>query len=165
MIKSWDYSQPFINFRSEKMKKLFNVLSILLLITLLISCGKKDDYKLSIVAPSGAPAIAIANIAYNQKDDYSLEINKTADVLQASFLAAEKDIIIAPINLGATMYNKNGNYVFEENTKELELWYVWLPCDEEDIVEKTCSLKDLTEDVLREVFADDDVDYKLTIVR
>lgn len=111
MIKGWDYSQPFINFRSEEMKRLFNVLSILLLITLLISCGKKDDYKLSIVAPSGAPAIAIANIAYNQKDDYSLEINKTADVLQASFLAAEKDIIIAPINLGATMYNKNGNYV------------------------------------------------------
>jgi len=55
---------------------------------------------------------------------------------------------------------KNG-----ENTKELELWYVWLPCDKEDIIEKTCSLKNLTEDVLREVFADDDVDYKLTIVR
>ena len=55
---------------------------------------------------------------------------------------------------------KNG-----EHTKELELWYVWLPCDEKDVVEKTCSLKNLTEDVLREVFADDDLDYKLTIVR
>ena len=58
------------------------------------------------------------------------------------------------------MQKKKGEY-----TKELELWYVWLGNDEEDIVRKTCSLKDLTEETLREVFADDDVDYMLTIVR
>ena len=35
----------------------------LLLLTLLLSltsCGQKDDYKLTILSPSGAPAIAIA---------------------------------------------------------------------------------------------------------
>lgn len=93
------------------MKRFLSVLSMLLFIILLASCGSKDDYKLSIIAPSGAPAIGIADIAYNQKEEYDLEINKTADVLQASFLAQDKDVIIAPINLGATMYNKTGNYV------------------------------------------------------
>lgn len=55
--------------------------------------------------------------------------------------------------------------VKDENTKELELWYVWLPTDEEELVKRTCSLKELTEETLKEVFADDDVNFKLTIVR
>lgn len=93
------------------MKRFLSVLSVLLFLIVLASCGSKDDYKLSIITPSGAPAIGIADIAYNQKEEYDLEMNKTADVLQASFLAQDKDVIIAPINLGATMYNKTGNYV------------------------------------------------------
>ena len=52
-----------------------------------------------------------------------------------------------------------------ENTKELELWYVWLACDEDDIIEKTCSLNELTEDYLKEIFVDEDIDYKITITR
>ena len=86
----------------------------LLLLTLLLSltsCGQKDDYKLTIVSPSGAPAISIADLAYNQKDEYNFVLNKTPDILQASFLGNETDIILAPINMGATMYNKTGNYV------------------------------------------------------
>ena len=86
----------------------------LLLLTLLLSltsCGQKDDYKLTIVSPSGAPAISIADLEYNQKDEYNFVLNKTPDILQASFLGNETDIILAPINMGATMYNKTGNYV------------------------------------------------------
>ena len=84
---------------------------ILALLLGLTSCGTKDDYKLSITAPSGAPAIAIADLAYNHADEYTLNLNKDASILQASFIGNQEDIIIAPINLGATMYNKNGNYV------------------------------------------------------
>ena len=84
---------------------------ILALLFGLTSCGTKDDYKLSITAPSGAPAIAIADLAYNHADEYTLNLNKDASILQASFIGNQEDIIIAPINLGATMYNKNGNYV------------------------------------------------------
>ena len=58
------------------------------------------------------------------------------------------------------MQEKNG-----EITKDLELWYVWLGNGEENLVTKTCRLSELTEETLCEVFADDDVDYKLTIVR
>lgn len=52
-----------------------------------------------------------------------------------------------------------------EKTRELELWYVWLGCDEEDIVEKTYTLHDLTEERLKEVFVDEDIDYKIIITR
>ncbi len=49
---------------------------------------------------------------------------------------------------------------------ELELWDVWLGNDKQELVEKACSLKDLTADVLAEVFDQEkEVDYKLTIVR
>ena len=90
----------------KKLKLLF--LSLLMSIT---SCGPKDEYKLTIVSPSGAPAISIADLAYNHKDEYNFVLNKTPDILQASFLGNETDIILAPINMGATMYNKTGNYV------------------------------------------------------
>ena len=52
-----------------------------------------------------------------------------------------------------------------ENTRDLELWYVWLGNDEDEIVEKTYSLRDLTEECLKEAFLDDDTDYKLIITR
>lgn len=91
------------------MKK--NKLLLLALLLTMTSCGPKDDYKLTIVSPSGAPAISIADLAYNQKDEYTFELNKSPQILQASFLANQADIILAPINMGATMYNKTGNYV------------------------------------------------------
>ena len=52
-----------------------------------------------------------------------------------------------------------------ENARDLELWYVWLGNDEEDIVEKRYSLRELTEEVLNEIFLDDDNDYKIIITR
>ena len=84
------------------------LLSILFALT---SCKTQDSYKLTIVSPSGAPAIAIADLAYNHKEEYNFELNKTPEILQATFLGNQEDVIIAPINMGATMYNKNGNYL------------------------------------------------------
>lgn len=52
-----------------------------------------------------------------------------------------------------------------ENTRDLELWYVWLGNDEEDIIEKTYGLRELTEEALNEIFLDDDNDYKIIITR
>ena len=51
------------------------------------------------------------------------------------------------------------------NTNDLELWYIWLGNDEEDIIEKTIRLDDLTEEYLKEVFEDEDTDYKIIITR
>jgi len=52
-----------------------------------------------------------------------------------------------------------------ENTKELELWYIWLGSDESEIIYKECSIKKLTEDYLEEIFTDDENDYKIIITR
>ena len=62
-----------------------------------------DDYKLSVVAPTGAPAVALANIAINDKEQYSYI---DAGTIGAQFTAAEKDIIVAPVNTGAKLYKE-----------------------------------------------------------
>lgn len=93
------------------MKKKFLSLIMLFFILLCCSCSQKDDYKLSIIAPSGAPGIALANVSYNYSNEYRIELNKTADVLKSSFASLESDVIIAPINLGAAQYKANQTYV------------------------------------------------------
>ena len=52
-----------------------------------------------------------------------------------------------------------------ENTQNVELWCIWLGNDMDDISAKSCSIKELTEDFLSDIFSDDDNDYKETIVR
>lgn len=99
------------------MKKRFLVLLSLFLLPLtLVGCkneGKTstvvDDYKLSIAAPSGAPLISLARAVEGK--DYTLNLNLAPAALQPLFVKGETDVIVAPINLGATVYNKlNQNY-------------------------------------------------------
>lgn len=91
------------------MKKLFSAF-LICFIFLCSSCSKKDDYALSVIAPSGAPGIALAEVSYQHSDAYSIELNKTADVLKTAFISAEADVIVAPVNLGATLYKTNEAY-------------------------------------------------------
>lgn len=92
------------------MKKL--IFGFMLLFTiLLVGCSKEDDYKMSMIAPSGAPAMAAAELATTYKDDYTITMGLEASSLQTAFVNKENDVIIAPINLGANMYSKNQNYV------------------------------------------------------
>ena len=72
------------------------------LLVALASCGS-DDYKLSVVAPQGAPAVSVASLAVNDTDSYSfIDANNIAE----QFTANQKDIIIAPVNAGAMLYSK-----------------------------------------------------------
>ena len=73
------------------------------LLVALASCGS-DDYKLSVVAPQGAPAVSVSSLAVNDIDSYSF-IN--ANNIAEQFTANEKDIIIAPVNAGAKLYKAN----------------------------------------------------------
>lgn len=85
-----------------KIKKLLGiVLGAGALALSLASCGAKDDYKITVVAPQGAPAVAVANLAIDDKDNYSF-IN--ANNISEQFTANDKDIIIAPVNAGAKLY-------------------------------------------------------------
>ncbi len=84
------------------MKKLFIYTTLGAgMILALASCGK-DDYKLSVVAPQGAPAVAVASVAKEAKEDYSF-IN--ANNIAEQFTANQADFIIAPVNAGAKLYN------------------------------------------------------------
>jgi len=89
------------------MKKLLLAFSMILSLFFFVSCAK-DDYKLKIAGPSGAPVMAVANALDSEK--HTLNLNLEASALNPLFVAGEKDIIIAPINLGANLYSKNGNY-------------------------------------------------------
>ncbi|MBR6071533.1 MAG: hypothetical protein IKP77_01715 [Acholeplasmatales bacterium] len=86
------------------MKKVLFIFLFLFNLILLASCSTNDDYKITVVAPQGAPAVSVASIAVNDKDNYSfIDANNIAE----QFTANEKDIIIAPVNAGAKLYKAN----------------------------------------------------------
>jgi len=86
------------------MKKLLFIFLFLFSLVGLASCSSNDDYKITVVAPQGAPAAAVANLAVDNKDNYSF-IN--ANNISEEFTSKQKDIIIAPVNAGAKLYKAN----------------------------------------------------------
>ncbi len=86
-------------------KKVF----ILLLLTIALgleACSPKD--KVSILTPSGAPAIA--QIYLQSDDEYLTDIVNGPDALVAGFGSKSYDYIFAPTNLGAKLYNNDIDY-------------------------------------------------------
>lgn len=91
------------------MKKLVIVLALVLGLT---GCGvtKNNDEEmtdfndLSILSPTGAPALALVDLLINEPE-MKIDTVEGADVLQAAFVnpASEYDMIIAPTNLGAKL--------------------------------------------------------------
>jgi len=69
---------------------------------LLIGCSPKSEYCITVLAPKGAPSIALAN---SFSSTSSVRTVDGAEVLQASLINPnpEYDIIIAPINLGCKL--------------------------------------------------------------
>ena len=92
------------------MKSIKNLLIIMLtlVVSLFIGC-KKDLEKIKVLLPSGAPLIAVGDLLDNEAFDFT--IANGADVLSASLIKNDYDIIIAPLNLGAKLYVAgNSNY-------------------------------------------------------
>ena len=83
------------------------LLTALLALTL-ASCNKDANPSVSIITPKGTPAIAIANYAIDHIDD--VEVVAGAQPLVAAFAEEKKDVIIAPINLGALRYSAKQTY-------------------------------------------------------
>lgn len=92
--------------------KIFKKLCTLILLVgaLMLGSCAEEKIKLTVIAPSGAPAMALGDLAINHTEDYSIELNKSAAALKAAFGSAEADVIVAPINLGAQMYIQNQSY-------------------------------------------------------
>lgn len=96
------------------MKKIYNLLVFILILSLsiiLFSCSKatyRDD--ITIIAPSGTPTLGISNYLVTTNEE-NYNIVDGADPLRSAFINKTHDIIIAPTNLGAMLYNKGlSNY-------------------------------------------------------
>lgn len=87
------------------MKKILSIL----VISLLVACSAKplEWESLSILSPKGAPAISLVPLIQENKD--SIEFVDGTDVLSAELIKGEKDMIIAPVNLGAALSKKDSN--------------------------------------------------------
>ncbi len=85
-----------------KIKKLFSLLFLIVLVFAFFGCEKKDEKTYKVILPSGTPLIAFG--ALLDDENFNVEIVNGSDPLQAAFVGGEYDIIVAPFNLGAKLY-------------------------------------------------------------
>ena len=86
------------------MKKLIALMMALLMVLGLCAFANAesaDVSALTVVSPSGAPALALAVMAAENRDNYTYI---AADTIPAAFAGKEADFIIAPVNAGAKLY-------------------------------------------------------------
>ena len=95
------------------MKKLGLVLGAAVLGLSLAACNNANNEgltSLSIICPSGTPALGLANYKAAH-EDVDFEIVEGSDPLIAAFNSKSNEIIVAPVNLGVKFYNTNDSYV------------------------------------------------------
>ena len=71
--------------------------------------------------PTGTPSLALANYVKEAKDADSADVSLVAgaDLLKSAFINKDKDVIVAPVNLGAMMYNNYEAY-FQKNKIDIK---------------------------------------------
>lgn len=86
------------------MKKIIALMTALVLVMGLCAFANAEDADISgltVTSPGGAPALALATMAVENKDNYTYI---AADTIAAAFAGQEADFIIAPVNAGAKLY-------------------------------------------------------------
>lgn len=93
------------------MKKLLLLFSLFISVFFITGCRSKES--LRIIVPSGSPTLAQLYLQENS-DDYSVDVVNGADPLVAAFtaLTPTHDVIFAPTNLGAKLYQSGSKYLF-----------------------------------------------------
>lgn len=92
------------------MKKLSLFIVTILALVLLASCTTTNE-EVTVLTPTGTPSLGIAN-AMDKESYIKEEIVSGSDPLVAGFTSASHDIILAPVNLGAKLYNSNENFEY-----------------------------------------------------
>jgi NitT/TauT family transport system substrate-binding protein len=87
------------------MKKLIIVAWLILILT---AC-KTTQTVITMMVPSGSPELA--QLFMQNQAIYQVDIVQGADPLVAAFGSGSHDVIFAPTNLGAKMYQANPNYI------------------------------------------------------
>lgn len=86
------------------MKKVFIFICILFVSLFVSSCNKNElEEEVSIIVPYGSPYLAIGGLL--NTESLKIEAVNGAANLQTAFVSGSHDIVIAPINLGAKLYN------------------------------------------------------------
>ncbi len=120
----------------NKIKKLF-IIPILLFVALVTVGCKKEEVKLTVLAPEGIPCVALGGL-FND-DNYTITTVAGPDLLKADLVKGDNEIIIAPIVLGATLYTKGASDKYKL-VSTLTLGNSYLVCREKDKID---SLKEL----------------------
>ena len=95
---------PDHNRRLISMKRFISMMTALVLalgMCAFANAEGADISALTVTSPSGAPALALATMAVENKDNYTYI---AADTIAAAFAGQEADFIIAPVNAGAKLY-------------------------------------------------------------
>lgn len=99
------------------MKKIliFTIISALLLgVFAFCACVSKDDGEYTLVAPDGAPSLAIACLPSQiSGDSLNYKINKrvvSSGVINTKAVGNDANMAIVPANLASIIYNKSGDY-------------------------------------------------------
>jgi NitT/TauT family transport system substrate-binding protein len=90
------------------MRRLFILSLCLSLIGILTACQSDTD-KISMMVPFGSPQLATLYLE-NNKDHYDVDIVSGPDMLISAFSSLSHDVIIAPTNLGARLYQSGSPY-------------------------------------------------------
>ena len=97
-----------------KIKKVLFAIILSFIAIFMFACGedKKEVEEISLIAPTGTPSLIISK-AIVERGKVNYEIVQGADALKAAFIKGEKDIIVAPVNLGALMLATNETFNYE----------------------------------------------------
>ncbi len=101
------------------MKKL--IISIMIILGFFVfSACKKEDVSFKVLVPSGSPSLAQVKMHKElpilaDNISYSIDSVSGAQAIPAAFASEEYEIIYAPVNIGAKMYNNNQKYVYVAN--------------------------------------------------
>ena len=79
---------------------------ILILIFSMFGCTQ-DAHKVTLIVPMGSPTLSVLGL---NEEDYLIDIVHGPDPLVAAFGSESHDVIIAPTNLGAKMYQSSDTY-------------------------------------------------------
>lgn len=96
------------------MRKILFALSLLFVSIMLVSCGDKEENtgisiseEVTILTPNGTPYVAIAGVLGTE--NVKIETVAGAANLQTALASGSHDIVIAPVNVGANLYNKGNS--------------------------------------------------------
>lgn len=97
------------------MKKTSLILLIMTYLFIVIGCSAPGKIVVNVLFPAGAPAVAVAKMIVEEKEldnsSFAFQISYGSDPLAVGFTSGSHDIILAPTNMGANIYQKKSDYI------------------------------------------------------